>query len=239
MNTTNFIKHIGAVALAASSLAAHAGVVIGAPAGVSVTLGTWAYGAGNSVQATGYSGVAGAFIGSLSGAGAFDVSPFVTYCIELEEHFSFGTVPMAGYSLVDGERYFRERRGNVGAADHIGRLLTFAADQPMRVDSAAESTSMQLAIWNLVYENDDSMAIAGEFGDSSAYGAAADALLAGAATVATSRFDIYALTRTGSQDFLLAVERPAFGEVPEPTSLALVAVALGGIGVSGKRRKSG
>jgi len=225
------------LALAAFGMAASA---------ANVTLTGWTYGSGNKVQATygigqGYSGAAGGFTGSLTGthAGQFNTQSFNTYCIELTEAFSFGSTPMTQYNLVDGSSYFGSRHGDAAKATALGKLLTYVDANPTLVDSAAESTAMQLAIWNLVYDSDFSVTVAGSFNDASSYRSMANTLLAGAAGVAQSAFTVYALERAGSQDFLLAARslQPS-SSVPEPTSWGLAALALTAAGWAGGRRRS-
>lgn len=220
---------LAAAALAAALAAATPSHAFTVPQ-PAVTLTGWAYGNGNVVQAStpvgSYAGYAGGFGGSLAGT-AYDTASFLTYCIEIDEHFWFSPQAMTGYHVVWGADYFQQRRGNAGIADEIGALLTYADTVP--VASAGASTALQLAIWNLVYDTDRTLA-AGSFSDASAWRDAATALLAGSAGVGTSGYDIYALEKAGSQDFLLAVARPTASitvetDVPEPGTLALVAAA--------------
>jgi hypothetical protein len=223
--------------------AAVAGTVLAAAAATmpaqaaNVTLTGWAHGNGATVQASGsavpngsYSGWAGAFGGSLSGAGALDTLNFITWCIELEESFSFGSSAMTGYRVMNATDYFGNRRAidpqrpdSALVAARLGQLITWMNADPTRVDSAAESVAMQLAIWNVVYDTDTSLAVTAQrtpFADASTYSPLATQMLQAAAGV-DSRYTVYALSKAGKQDFLAYTLT-----VPEPGSLALAALAM-------------
>jgi hypothetical protein len=215
-------------------------------AAADVTLTGWAYGSGNQVQVSraaeanaDYNGWAGGFRGSLVGAGALSSSSFLTYCIELEESFSFGSTAMTGYAVVDATTYFQGRRvlspnrpDGVSVAQRLGQLITWANADPTRIDSSAESTAFQLAVWNLVYDSDWSVSSLGQLNDGSSHAALANQMLAGASQV-VNRYDVYALSKAGKQDFVAASLR-----VPEPASAALVIAGLAALGLAARRRRA-
>lgn len=215
---------------------------------VDVTLSGWAFGSGHKVLssatttdgAVNYRGRAGAFTGTLAGAGDMDSVAFITWCIELEERVSFDST--LAYSLVGGSEYFGQRRGDAGIADRLGRLMTYAAEHGNLVGSASGSTALQLAVWNIVYDSDWTVGSAGGFRDSSSHSAAANVLLAGAQGLADSRYDVFALERAGSQDLLALSSRgqaaaAARVAVAEPGSLGLAGAALASLLLARRGRR--
>lgn len=200
----------------------------------SVTLTGWDHGRGHVVSGNLYSGKAGGFEGRLEGAGAFDTERFVTYCVELGEGFSFSSTAMTGYRVVDGVAYFGAER-----ADALGRLVGYSLSNPGLVDSAEESTSFQLAVWNLVYDTDWNVTEASSFEDHSVYAAHADLLLKGAAGLAHGLVTVSVLERRGTQDFLLARTTPRVPEaLAEPGTPALALLSALVAAAAWRRRRA-
>ena len=98
----------------------------------------------------------------LGGFGAaFDSANFETYCVELTQSFYLPSGDMTGYVLMPGASYAEWL--HPATANRIGQLITYVNAHPGAVDNAAESTSLQLAIWNSIYDTDNTLA-GGSFG---------------------------------------------------------------------------
>jgi hypothetical protein len=227
--THRLLQAVAASLLAAACVTGHASPTPqAAPASATVT--GWAFGAGHTVDAEGVDGQAGGFSLSLSNMGAFSRSAFIAYSVDSQGSRPGFGVPTTAFSLTQGQGYFEpsSERGNV--ADRLGRLLTYVADHPSAVNDSDESTSLQLAVWNLVSDTDFSLSGSGRFSDRSRYAAQGNVLLAGARGVTESRFDVYVVDFNRGQDLIVGVERAS--AVPEPGSLALVGCALVGLFLS-------
>lgn len=190
-----------------------------------VRLASYLYGTGSPVALTSpvgaYNGSAGALVGTLSGAPGFDATPFITYSVEIDDSLRFSRSAVSGYALVDGGSYFQARRGDATIADALARLLSYASDNAGLVANASGSASLQLAIWNTIYDTDFTVSSLSTFNDTSASAGLANGLLAGAQGVTSDHYHVYVLERAGNQDLLVL---GAF--IPEPGSLWLVLAAL-------------
>lgn len=233
----NLARIAAAVALCSASMASQAAVV---------NLTGWAFGSGNVVDVAtpAHKGSAGGFKGSVNfsaaeeAAGFTDIlgNGFITYCVEINEHFRLPSGDMTGYVVQSASTYVRSFNGTAfgaATASRLGKLMSYVASNAALVDTAAESTALQLAVWNIVYDADDSLN-GGPFKENSVadnFKSTANSLLTASAG-AQNKYDVYILSKSGSQDFLL------LRELPEPTSLALAFVALGGMGAAARRRKA-
>lgn len=253
----NLLRALGAVALASATLAAQA---------ATVNLGSWAYGdsSGNvvNVGSPDHTGPAGGFKGAVlfdaaDAASGFSgvMSNFITYCVEIEESFYLPSGSMTGYSVVAGSADAEWNNPNgtgktaSGTSNRLGQLLSYAAANNVIRSStaAADSTSLQLAIWNVIYDTDSTVS-SGVFSEksNSAYDAYADTLLTASAGWGRM-LDVYVLQKSGSQDFVLTRDTgrvvtaitPGIGaNIPEPASLALALLGLAAAGAASRKRSA-
>jgi hypothetical protein len=222
MSTQRLLPTLGGGLLAAASL--------GSAQAADINLTGWAFGSGQTVNVSvpTYSGQAGGFTGQLSNAGIFNNANFITYCVELTESFSLPG-NLTGYSIVSGASYGHWNNQNAtgntsaGVASKIAKLMTYVMADPTRVDTSAESGSLQLAIWNSIYDNDSTLTTyaGAKFSNTAntSINTKANSFLANSAAV-TAQYNVFVLTKAGSQDFLL------LQRVPAPASLALAGLAL-------------
>lgn len=166
---------------------------------------------------------AGGFTTLIQGGGP----SFTSYCVDLAETISFGTL-YTGYTSVGAGHVF----ANADAYADLGRLYAVAG--PI-LDSAHEA-AFQIAVWEIAYETTPTYGLGtgsarffGGSADPSALGFAATWLTAvGSASGGPS---VNVLDRQGSQDVIYA-------PVPEPSTIALMFAGFVGMAAVARRRKA-
>ena len=183
------------------------------------------YGNGNAVTIN-------APVSLSANAGGFDLSfngaaSVVAYCVELTQYIGLGQ-SYGNYAQLDAADYF-----SAGTLDRLARLISFVEDHHS-VNTALESSALQLAIWNIVYDVDATVGSGSFRVGANGFSAMANQWLADSGNSAASGWALYVLKSDTQQDQLYWARQ----SVPEPATLALAAAALGGMGFASRRRRA-
>jgi hypothetical protein len=168
-------------------------------------------------------GSAGGFTASLNGGASF-----TTYCVDLYQYIWFGAA-FGDYSVVNASAH---AFANSNAAGDLGKLFS----ENNVVNNSVSQAAFQIAVWEIAYERSGSYNLA----NGSATFTGGSAASSGALSLATSWLNgLGGVTNTAN---LMVLESPGHQDqvfatpVPEPSTYALMAAGLLGMGFVARRR---
>lgn len=174
-----------------------------------------------TVGSPNYSGQAGQFTGMLNG------ESFLTYCTDLSQTFNFNTT-YTDYSVVDGVTAW----GFTKSQD-LDRVVSAMMTAPYPTDSATSAVAQSM-IWEIIYETSGSYDFGGGTFTVTSGDAAVTAALGNINWPALPNepilYHVDKLYSPDHQDFMRITA------VPEPSTYALFAAGLMGVGFVARRR---
>jgi hypothetical protein len=197
-----------------------------------------------AVSVTGYTGAGGQFNGNFWDAGAKPADSFLRFfCIELGEYANAGPNAYASSLFTDDElrKLYDIAYPNKAAGDFWdGGQTNFGV-----FADATSAAAFQVAVWNIVFDSDLDLS-AGSFkwtGASTAVSTAAQSLLNQVGSYSGDGYANWTLyrfvspipnneQRTGYQNYVSATYK-----VPEPGTVAMLGLALVGLGAAARRRR--
>lgn len=233
---------MSAALLAMIGSAAHAGTL---------TMQGWLYGPGNQVSLSAnpnYNGLAGGFKGRLSGLSdsQFNLNPVEMYCVDLAQFININATYTVKLQSDNFNANFTIKPVNAvfssAISQRLTQLVSWSESAASYVDNSTESTALQLAIWNAIYEVDGDQSgqalRSGSFRETltqaSVFATTAGSMQASAASYQGRMKQLFVLQSGTNQDQLIWIDSQ--NSVPVPGTLALVGLALLGAGAAARRR---
>lgn len=220
-------KYLVSIAAGAAALVA----TTGANAATYLTVGSAYSNAPSGIVSVGSSNFSGSF-GPQTVSGTFNGNLINTtaFCIELTQ-----TAASTDFEVVSLTKYLGDL-GKSGSYNSIAKLLSSYGD----VGTKTNDVALQLAIWELRYDNGSSVK-SGNFevysdywNNQSTYTNAANAQLANLGTIDSS-LQFWVAKSSTKQDLLFVTQTPA---VPEPATWAMMIIGFAAIGRSMRARRN-
>jgi hypothetical protein len=233
MKTGSFLKGALAAGVACLVLSvasvAHAGVLTSSSlSGQGVTI---------NVNGVSTGTTAGAFTGTFDdGTGPVGI---IFWCIDLFKHVSYPPFSYTGYSADPFLTSPPALPFDATRQTNLARLFTNNFSHAL--DDAQHSAAFQIAIWDILFDNDATISTyggAGQFGISSGNAATialAQSYVSGLGS-GTPNYPLTQLTSREHQDFITP---GTFHDVPEPSPLPLLGAGLAVMMFAMRRRKVG
>ena len=167
--------------------------------------------------------------------GTFDSVAILFWCVDLAKHVSYPPFSYTGYTAAP----FESSPLTFSAARQLDLARLFTNDFSSALTDAQHSAAFQIAIWDILFDNDSNISTyggAGQFG-LSAGNAATIAIAQGWVNTlgsGTPSFPLIQLTSRLHQDFITP---PVSGLLPEPSPLPLLGAGLVAMMFAMRRRK--